>query len=151
MNSADTAQQANSAQTLTRRILLAFLGLIVIIAVAALFVRNTISRKSVQLAQMAGNIDSSQSKPEEVLLHIYQANDDFQESLIYGGGQSSADYKSKLKLAFAQIDTLLNDKMNTASLTPQQTGKIKDWYRKKIALSDTLHALKQNFDSLLNL
>ena len=151
MNSADTAQQANSAQALTRRILLAFLGLIVIIAVAALFVRNTISRKSVQLAQMAGNIDSSQSKPEEVLLHIYQANDDFQESLIYGGGQSSADYKSKLKLAFAQIDTLLNDKMNTASLTPQQTGKIKDWYRKKIALSDTLHALKQNFDSLLNL
>ncbi len=154
MNSADTAKRAmtaTSARILTRRIFLAFLGLIVIIAVAALFVRNTISRKSMQLAEMAGNIDSSQSKPEEVLLLIYQANDDFQESLIDGSGKRSIDYKLKLKLAFAEIDTLLNDKMNTANLTPQQTGKIKDWYRKKLSLSDTLYTLKQNFDSLLNL
>jgi len=137
-------------QTQSRKILLAFLAIVIVLAVAALFVRNSISHKLENIVKQADNVDVDGSKPQQILLLLHQAEDDFQESLLNVKSKKSADYKSKLSKAFNQIDTLLKRTTDTLQITPDQSIKVKDWYRKKLQLSDKLYAVKHNFDSLLN-
>ncbi|ETZ21940.1 ATP-binding protein [Pedobacter sp. V48] len=136
-------------QTQSRKILLAFLAIVIVLAVAALFVRNSISHKLENIVKQANNVDIDGSKPQQVLLLLHQAEDDFQESLLNVKSPKSADYKAKLSKAFNEIDTLLKRTTDTLQLTPDQSIKVKDWYYKKLQLSDKLYSLKHNFDSLL--
>ncbi|WP_288883710.1 hybrid sensor histidine kinase/response regulator [Pedobacter panaciterrae] len=136
-------------QTQSRKILLAFLAIVIVLAIAALFVRNSISHKLENIVKQANNVDVDGSKPQQILLLLHQAEDDFQESLLNVKSKKSADYKSKLSKAFNQIDTLLKRTTDTLQITPDQSIKVKDWYRKKLQLSDKLYAVKHNFDSLL--
>lgn len=136
-------------QTQSRKILLAFLAIVIVLAIAALFVRNSISHNLENIVKQANNVDVDGSKPQQILLLLHQAEDDFQESLLNVKSKKSADYKSKLSKAFNQIDTLLRRTTDTLQITPDQSIKVKDWYRKKLQLSDKLYAVKHNFDSLL--
>jgi len=136
-------------QTQSRKILLAFLAIVIVLAIAALFVRNSISHNLENIVKQANNVDVDGSKPQQILLLLHQAEDDFQESLLNVKSKKSADYKSKLSKAFNQIDTLLRRTTDTLQITPNQSIKVKDWYRKKLQLSDKLYAVKHNFDSLL--
>jgi signal transduction histidine kinase/CheY-like chemotaxis protein/HAMP domain-containing protein len=136
-------------QTQSRKILLAFLAIVIVLAVAALFVRNSISHKLENIVKQADNVDVDGSKPQQILLLLHQAEDDFQESLLNVKSTKSADYKAKLSKAFNEIDTLLKRTTDTLQLTPDQSIKVKDWYNKKLQLSDKLYSLKHNFDSLL--
>jgi len=136
-------------QIQSRKILLAFLAIVIVLAVAALFVRNSISHKLENIVKQADNVDVDGSKPQQILLLLHQAEDDFQESLLNVKSTKSADYKAKLSKAFNEIDTLLKRTTDTLQLTPDQSIKVKDWYNKKLQLSDKLYSLKHNFDSLL--
>lgn len=136
-------------RTQSRKILLAFLAIVIVLAVAALFVRNSISHKLENIVKQANNVDVDGSKPQQILLLLHQAEDDFQESLLNVKSTKSADYKAKLSKAFNEIDTLLKRTTDTLQITPDQSIKVKDWYNKKLQLSDKLYSLKHNFDSLL--
>jgi signal transduction histidine kinase/CheY-like chemotaxis protein len=136
-------------RTQSRKILLAFLAIVIVLAVAALFVRNSISHKLENIVKQANNVDVDGSKPQQILLLLHQAEDDFQESLLNVKSTKSVDYKAKLSKAFNEIDTLLKRTTDTLQLTPDQSIKVKDWYNKKLQLSDKLYSLKHNFDSLL--
>ncbi|WEK18297.1 MAG: HAMP domain-containing sensor histidine kinase [Candidatus Pedobacter colombiensis] len=133
---------------LARKTLLTFLVFIIILAVAALFVRNAITKKLEDISKLASNIEH-RLKPEQALLLLHQAEDDFQESLLDINGPKSNDYKVKLTLAFNKIDTLLNAHTDTAQLTTAQGNRVRGWYNKKLELSNRLFGLKHNFDSLL--
>lgn len=133
---------------LARNILLTFLTFVIVLAIAAIFVRNTIVKKLEDIAQLASNVDH-RVKPEQALLLLHQAEDDFQESLLNPNGSKSDDYKLKLTSAFNKIDTLLKTQTDTSQLTTNQSVQVKLWYHKKLALSDKLFGLKHNFDSLL--
>ena len=132
-------------QTQSRKILLAFLAIVIVLALAALFVRNPISQKLENIVKQANNVDVDGSKPQQILLLLHQAEDDFQESLLNVKSTKSADYKAKLSKAFNEIDTLLKRTTDTLQLTPDQSIKVKDWYNKKLQLSDKLYSLKHNF------
>lgn len=132
-----------------RKVLLALLALIIILSIAALFTRLSIVKKLELITAFSKNIETDQSKPEHVLILLYQAEEDFQESLLYSNRKKSNDYKTKMNEAFQEISALLREKSE-----PTNTGNTKDsivnqWYKEKLALSDKLHSLKQNFDSLL--
>jgi two-component system sensor histidine kinase BarA len=135
-------------RTLARKTLLTFLVFVIILAVAALFVRNAITKKLEDISKLASNIEH-RLKPEQALLLLHQAEDDFQESLLDINGPKSNDYKVKLTLAFNKIDTLLNTQTDTTQLTAAQGNQVKVWYKKKLELSNRLFGLKHNFDSLL--
>lgn len=135
-------------KTLARKTLLTFLVFVIILAVAALFVRNAITKKLEDISKLASNIEH-RLKPEQALLLLHQAEDDFQESLLDINGPKSNDYKVKLTLAFNKIDTLLNTQTDTTQLTAAQGNQVKVWYKKKLELSNRLFGLKHNFDSLL--
>ncbi|SDK37396.1 Signal transduction histidine kinase [Pedobacter sp. ok626] len=135
-------------KTLARKTLLTFLVFVIILAVAALFVRNAITKKLEDISKLASNIEH-RLKPEQALLLLHQAEDDFQESLLDINGPKSNDYKVKLTLAFNKIDTLLNTQTDTTQLTAAQGNQVKVWYKKKLELSNRLFELKHNFDSLL--
>ena len=134
--------------SLARKLLLAFLAFVILLAIAAIFVGDTISRKLADISKLASNVEN-RLKPEQALLLLHQAEDDFQESLLDVNGPKSAEYKSKLTLAFNKIDTLLKTQTDTSQLSAAQSGQVKLWYQKKLDLSDRLFALKHNFDSLL--
>ncbi|WP_214226247.1 ATP-binding protein [Pedobacter sp. B4-66] len=136
-------------QSQSRKILLAFLAIIIVLAVAALFVRNTISHKLENIVKQADNVEVDGSKPQQILLLLHQAEDDFQESLLNVKSTKSVDYKAKLSKAFDEIDILLKRTTDTLNLTPDQSTKVKEWYNKKLTLSDKLYSVKHNFDSLL--
>src|ERR1700742_1374893 len=136
-------------QNLARKILLAFLSFIIILSITALFVRNTITKKLENISKLAGNIEHDQSRPEEALLLLHQAEDDFQASLLNSGNGKNAGYKTKLQQAFNEIDTLLKTTADTTNLTTAQNQKVKFWYQKKLSLSVKLTVLKHSFDSLL--
>jgi len=133
----------------SRKILLAFLAIVIVLAVAALFVRNSISHKLENIVKQADNVEVDGSKPQQILLLLHQAEDDFQESLLNVKSSKNADYKTKLSKAFEEIDVLLKRTTDTLNLTPDQSTKVKDWYDKKLKLSDKLYSVKHNFDSLL--
>lgn len=134
---------------LARKILLAFLLFTVVISVVALFVRNNINNKLANLSKLAGTVESSRPRPEQILLLLHQAEDDFQASLLNADSKRSAEYKTNLSLAFKQIDTLVRSTADTMNLTAAERDKIKFSYREKLKLSERLYELKHGFDSLL--
>jgi len=134
---------------LARKILLAFLLFTILISVVALFVRNNINNKLATVSKLAGNVENSRPRPEQILLLLHQAEDDFQASLLNADSKRSADYKTNLSLAFKQIDTLLRGTADTINLTLAERNKIKFSYREKLKLSERLYELKHGFDSLL--
>src|ERR1700744_1640618 len=127
---------------LARKILLSFLLFTVIIVIAALFVRNNINNKLAGISKLASKVETDQPRPEQVLLLLHQAEDDFQSSLLNADTNKSNDYKNKLQLAFMQIDTLLHRTADTASLTTEQRAKIKSAFQEKLKLSVKLYELK---------
>lgn len=135
-------------KTLARKILLTFLAFVIILAVAAIFVRGTITKKLEDIAKLASGVEH-RLKPEQALLLLHQAEDDFQESLLDINGPKSSAYKLKLTLAFNKIDTLLKTNTDTTQLTTEQGNQVRIWYKKKLELSDRLFKLKHDFDSLL--
>ncbi len=134
---------------LARKILLVFLALTIISSIAALFVRNSITKKLEGLTKLTIHVDEDQSKLEGVLLLLHLAENDFQESLLNADSKKSLDYQTKLSLAFNQIDTLLTANIDTSQLTEAQRKNIRVWYNKKLKLSQNLLVSKHNFDSLL--
>lgn len=134
---------------LARKILLAFLLFTIAISVVALFVRNNINNKLAKISKLAGNVENSRPRPEQILLLLHQAEDDFQASLLNADNKRSADYKTNLSLAFKQIDTLLRSTADTVNLTSAERNKIKFSYHEKLKLSERLYELKHGFDSLL--
>lgn len=135
---------------LARKILPAFLLITIVIAIAAFFVRNNITRKLANISKLATNVENRQPHPEQILLLLHQAEDDFQASLLNADSSKSNDYKNKLQLAFNQIDTLLRRTTDTTNLTTEQRNKIKFAYQEKLQLSVRLYTVKHGFDSLLN-
>ncbi len=136
-------------QVFARRILLAFVSFMIIVAIIALFVRNSITQKLQNISKFAHSIELIQAQPEHILLLLNKAENDFQESLTTSDQEKISAYKNKLSLAFAEIDTLLKESPDTSGLTAFQHAKVHSWYNKKIELSDSLYKLKRSFDSLL--
>lgn len=136
---------------LGRNILLVFLVFIVIFSLTGFFVRNAIAKKLADVSKLANNIELSQSRPQQAMLLLQQAEGDFQESLLNADSNKISNYKIKLAKAFSEIDTLLKEKTDTSRLTSAQTSQVKIWYKKKIELSDRLYRLKNSFDALLNM
>lgn len=136
-------------RALARKILLTFLLFVIVLAVAALFVRNSITNKLERISELANNVEHH-LRPEQALLLLHQAEDDFQESLLDINGPKINEYKIKLSLAFTEIDTLLKTQADVTELTSTQGEQVKIWYNKKLELSNRLFELKHNFDSLLS-
>ncbi|MDN5288825.1 MAG: hypothetical protein JWR38_5099 [Mucilaginibacter sp.] len=134
---------------ISRKILLAFLAFVIILAIAAFFVRNSISHKLQDISNLAHNVEYDQSKPQHILLLLHKAEDDFQESLLSPDTVKSKAYKVELSRAFEEMDTLLKTHADTGGLTIAQHKKAQSWYSQKLQLSDKLYTLKHNFDSLL--
>lgn len=134
---------------LSRKIILAFLAGVIVLAIAALFVRYSITHKLENLSRFAYDIERDQSKPQRALLLLHQAEDDFQESLLSTDSTKSNAYKIKLSQAFDEIDSLLKENTDTAGLSARQRNKVRYWYHQKLKLSENLYTLKHNFDSLL--
>jgi len=135
---------------LSTRILLAFLSLVIILGITALFVRDSISKKLATLATLAHNAEHDQSRPEETLILLHKAEDDFQRSLISNDSLDIATYQIELTEAFRKIDTLLGQHTDTINLNSQQRQQVKNWYGQKLQLSSRLHVIRHQFDSLLN-
>jgi hypothetical protein len=110
---------------LSRKILLVFLIFTVIFSLTALLVQKNITRKLNEVSGLATNVERSQDKPEQALLLLHQAEDDFQEALLVTNTRKIADYKEKLSKAFNDIDTLLREKADTSRLTSYQSGQVK--------------------------
>lgn len=140
--------KVNYTRTLARKILLTFILFVILLAVAALFVRSSITNKLDRISKLANNVEHN-LKPEQALLLLHQAEDDFQESLLDINGPKINEYKIKLSLAFTEIDTLLKTQTDVTELTVSQGDQVKIWYTKKLELSNRLFELKHNFDSLL--
>jgi len=136
-------------KTQGRKILLVFLIFTIIFAVTALVVQKNITKKLNAVSNLATNVEHSQSKPEQALLLLHQAEDDFQAALFSTDSKKIVSYKEKLSKAFNEIDTLLKEKPDTSHLTSSQNTEIKNWYKRKIELSDKLYSLRHSFDSLL--
>ncbi|WP_029280553.1 helix-turn-helix transcriptional regulator [Pedobacter borealis] len=136
---------------LARKILVVFLMITIVSAIVAFVVRNRITQKLEELTKLTNHADLNQSKPEQVLLLLQHAENDFQESLLNIKSKKKVDYRTKLVMAFNQIDTLLKENIDTARLTVGQRNKVRGWYLKKVKLSNELLVLKHNFDSLLTL
>lgn len=128
--------------------MLAFIAFVVILAIAALFVRNNITNKLAKISDLAQSYNDKVN-PEDALLLLRQAEDDFQASLVSANSQRSVDYKTNLLLAFNKIDTLLKQSADTLQLTTVQRKQAVLWYQKKVHLSQRLFVLKHDFDSLL--
>ena len=131
------------------KILIVFLVFTIIFSVTALIVQRNISSKLKDVANLATHMEHDQSKPEQALLLLHQAEDDFQESLLNINNKKIIDYKIKLSKAFNEIDTLLKQKTDTSQLSLQQNSQVKLWYTRKLELSDKLYTLRHSFDSLL--
>lgn len=134
---------------LSRKILLSFLVLIIILAIAALFVRDSIAQKLANTASLSHQIELDQSRPQRVLLLLHQAEDLFQASLLGDDDKKALVYKRKLTQAFDQIDTLLKTSFDTVKLNGGERLQIRGWYDKKMELSAKLLEVKHRFDSLL--
>jgi signal transduction histidine kinase len=134
---------------LSRKILLAFLAFTIILIIAALFVRDMITERLAHTAQVSHLMDLNNSRPQQALLLLHQAEDLFQSSLVDEDANKARAYQSKLSLAFAEIDTLLNMQHDTARLNPEQRAQLHTWHNQKIKLSADLLSARHDFDSLL--
>ncbi len=132
-----------------RKLLLAFLSFIIILVIAALFVRSSISSSLESISKLSNNTQIEQSQAEQALMLLHQSEDDFQASLVSADSIKYTNYKVKLNQAFNKIDTLLKEKSDTTNLTAEQRMRVRFWYQKKLALSNKLYLFKHNFDSLL--
>lgn len=137
--------------TLARKIFLIFLAFVIALSVAAIFVRDSISERLDEVNRLARNMDSDQAKPQQTLLLLQQAEDDFQQSLVNPDSAKSSKYKLKIKTAIDQIDTLLNSNKDHLSPKIAENGNIKKLYRQKLLLSGKLVTLRHRFDSLLTI
>src|SRR5258708_187680 len=114
-------------KTQGRKILLVFLVFTIIFAVTALVVQKNITTKLNAVSNLATNVEHSQSKPEQALLLLHQAEEDFQAALFSTDNKKIISYKEKLSKAFNEIDTLLKEKPDTSHLTSIQNIEIKTW------------------------
>ena len=138
-------------KVVSRKILLAFVILVIILVVAAVFVRGSISQKLERMATKSQNFGQEPYQLQDALLLIHEAEDDFQESLLSADSLRSVSYKYRLTKAFNEIDTLLKLQADTTELTGIQINKLEYWRRKKLLLSGRLFTLKHSFDSLLTI
>jgi signal transduction histidine kinase len=134
---------------LSRKILLAFLAFTIILIIAALFVRDMITERLAHTAQVSHLMDLNNSRPQQALLLLHQAEDLFQSSLVDEDADKAKAYQSKLSLAFAEIDTLLNTQHDTTKLNAEQRAQLHSWHGQKIKLSADLLSARHDFDSLL--
>ncbi|HEX8021292.1 HAMP domain-containing sensor histidine kinase [Mucilaginibacter sp.] len=134
---------------LSRKILLAFLAFTIILIIAALFVRDMITERLAHTAQVSHLMDLNNSRPQQALLLLHQAEDLFQSSLVDEDADKAKAYQSKLSLAFAEIDTLLNMQHDTTKLNAEQRAQLHTWHNQKIKLSADLLSARHDFDSLL--
>ncbi|MES2060725.1 MAG: hybrid sensor histidine kinase/response regulator [Bacteroidota bacterium] len=140
---------ATDIKALSRRILIAFILFVIALAIAALFVHNSISQQLAGLSKQTSGIEYDEAKSQKALLLLHEAEDDFQESLLTGDTAKSNSYKTKLSLSFNLIDGLLKDNIDTTKLSAEQRIKVRSLFLKKLKLSDNLYTLKHSFDSLL--
>lgn len=134
---------------LSRKILLAFLAFTIILIIAALFVRDMITERLAHTAQVSHLMDLNNSRPQQALLLLHQAEDLFQSSLVDEDADKAKAYQTKLSLAFAEIDTLLNMQHDTTKLNAEQRAQLHTWHNQKIKLSADLLSARHDFDSLL--
>jgi hypothetical protein len=123
--------------------------LVIALAIAALFVNNSISNQLADLSKQTSGIEYDEAKSQKALLLLHEAEDDFQESLLTGDTVKSNLYKTKLLSSFNLIDGLLKDDIDTTKLSAAQRVKVRHLFLKKLKLSDNLYILKHSFDSLL--
>jgi signal transduction histidine kinase/CheY-like chemotaxis protein len=135
---------------LAKNILLAFLAFVIILTIAAIFVRNSISHKLEHISKLASNAERDETRPQKALLLLHQAEDDFQSSLLSTDTAKTESYKKRLSDAFNLIDTLLKENRDSAAFRNIENKRVQLWYTKKLKLSDQLYGLKHNFDSLLS-
>jgi len=140
---------SSNIKSISRKILLAFIALIITLAIVALFVNSSVSNKLNALSRLTLNLEYDQAKSQRALLLLHEAEDDFQASLLTSDGLKNDAYKAKLAQSFTLIDSLLKDNIDTAKLTEQQRAKVKNLYVRKLKLSANLYVLKHSFDSLL--
>ncbi|HEX8018750.1 hybrid sensor histidine kinase/response regulator [Mucilaginibacter sp.] len=140
---------SSNIKSISRKILLAFIALIITLAIVALFVNSSVSNKLNALSRLTLNLEYDQAKSQRALLLLHEAEDDFQASLLTSDGLKNDAYKVKLAQSFTLIDSLLKDNIDTAKLTEQQRAKVKNLYVRKLKLSANLYVLKHSFDSLL--
>lgn len=138
------------SRTLGRKILLIFLLFSILFSITAFFVRQIIISKLEKIAKSTVTISNNQTRPEQALLLLHQAEDSFQASLLEAASKKTAEYKKNMSRAYKEIDTLLMEQTDTSNLGTQQSEQIKIWYNRKIELSDKLFKVKHNFDSLLS-
>lgn len=137
-------------RALARKIFLAFLAFVIILSVAALFVRDSIADKLDRISQVSKDIENNRSEPEKALQLLHKADDYFQQSLVNNDGKLKTNYKQELSLAFSKIDTLLQKRISdTANLTLPERASAKYWHQQKLSLSGRLYSLHHAFDSLL--
>jgi len=134
---------------LARKLLIAFLAFIIILSVAAIFVRDSITGNLNAITKLANANNNDQSQPEKALVMLHKADNDFQESLISPDTSFKTNYKTELSLAFGKIDTLLKTQTDTNHLNSHQRANIRHWYGEKLRLSSRLLLLRHSFDSLL--
>lgn len=134
---------------LSRKILLAFLAFTIILVIAALFVRDKITERLAHTAQISHLMDLNNSRPQQALLLLHQAEDLFQSSLVAADAAKARAYQAKLSLAFAEIDTLLNMQHDTTKLNAEQRAQLHTWHNQKVKLSADLFSARHDFDSLL--
>ncbi|WP_158800318.1 hybrid sensor histidine kinase/response regulator [Pedobacter sp. L105] len=137
------------SQILTRKILLSFLTLVILLSIAAFFVRDSITKKLEQTSQLAKTHDAHKSRAAAALLMLHDADNSFEGSLINNNIEDKNTYQVKLARAFEIIDTLVKEKIDTVNLSKVQVNSINLLSNKKIKLSDHLYVLKHSFDSLL--
>ncbi|WEA02159.1 sensor histidine kinase [Mucilaginibacter sp. SJ] len=134
---------------LSRKILLAFLAFTIILVIAALFVRDRITQRLAHTAQVSHLMDLNNSRPQQALLLLHEAEDLFQSSLVDASTAKAQDYQDKLSMAFAEIDTLLNMQHDTTRLNTEQRAQLHTWHTQKVKLSAELFSARRDFDSLL--
>jgi signal transduction histidine kinase len=140
---------SGNIKSISRKILLAFVALIIALTIIALFVNSSVSNRLNALSRLTLNLEYDQAKSQRALLLLHEAEDDFQASLLTPDSLKNNAYKAKLAQSFTLIDSLLKDNIDTAKLTGPQRAKVKNLYEKKLKLSANLYVLKHSFDSLL--
>ncbi|QTE38404.1 HAMP domain-containing sensor histidine kinase [Mucilaginibacter gossypii] len=134
---------------LSRKILLAFLAFTIILVIAALFVRDKITERLAHTARVSHLMDLNNSRPQQALLLLHEAEDLFQSSLVDASTAKAQAYQDKLSMAFAEIDTLLNMQHDTTMLNTAQRAQLHTWHTQKVKLSAELFSARRDFDSLL--
>jgi signal transduction histidine kinase len=94
-------------------------------------------------------MDLNNSRPQQALLLLHQAEDLFQSSLVDADAAKAQAYQAKLSLAFAEIDALLNMQHDTTKLNAEQRSQLHTWHNQKVKLSADLLSARHDFDSLL--